>query len=80
MNGAYEHINGICSECLENLEVFDSKEILSVPSVAGDAIPQFTIENMEPLNLRWVQHVRMPDEPHIQGRIMEGATRLEQSR
>jgi len=65
MSRAYEHANGSYGECLENLEIFDPKEILRISSVVDNAILQYTIENAEPRNLRWVQHVRMPDEPHI---------------
>ena len=43
-------------------------------------ILQPTVGMMEVHDSRGIQHVRVPDEPHVQGRVMEGAIRLEQNR
>ena len=74
---AYEHVNRTYRERLEDPEVFDSKKIFGVPSTMGNTSPQQTVETMEVRNSRWIQHIRMPDEPHIQGRVMESAIWLE---
>ena len=76
---AYEHVEGVYSEYLENPEVFDSKKILGVPSPMNNTT-QFMIGGADPRNLRWIQHIRMPYEPHVQGRVMKGATLLKQHR
>jgi len=78
MATAYEHIEGIYGVYPENPEVFNPKKILRVPSPMDNAT-QLTIESGEPRNLRWIQQMRMPDEPHVQGRVTKRAIRLEQN-
>ena len=80
MTATYEHFNGIYGRCLENRKVLDSKKVLRISSATDKAAPQFTIGNAGPRNLRRIQHVRVPDEPHVQGGAMKRAIRLEQAR
>ena len=78
---AYEHANGIYGGRLENRKVLDPKEILRIPSAKDVMVPQFRIWSAEPSGpLRWIQHIRMPDEPYIQGRAIESAVRPEKGR
>jgi hypothetical protein len=76
---AYEHVEGIYGGCLEDPDVSDSKKIFGIPSATDGTTPQFMIRKKKPRNLRWIQHMRVPDEPHIQGRVMKSVTRLEES-
>ena len=80
MTTAYEHVNGTYGRRLENPEVSYSKNILGIPSVMDSVSPQPTVGTTETRDPRRIQHVRVPDEPYVQGRVMEGAVRLEQSR
>ena len=79
-NTTYEHVNRVCGERLENPKVLNSNEILRIPSAVESTTPQITIGNVEPCNLRRIQHVSMPDEPHIQWRIMKDVVWLEKRR
>ena len=75
MTTAYEHVNRVYSRRLENPEIFDSKNILGIPSAMDNVSPQPTAK--ETRDSRGIQHVRVPDEPHVQGRVMESPIRLE---
>ena len=77
MTTAYEHVNRVYSRRLENPEIFDSKNILGIPSAMDNVSPQPTDGTMEARDSRGIQHVRVPDEPHVRGRVMESAIRLE---
>ena len=77
MTTAYEHVNRVYGRRLENPEIFDSKNILGIPSVMDNVSPQPTAGTMETHDSRGIQHVRVPDEPHVQGRVMESPIRLE---
>ena len=41
---------------------------------------QFAAGNAGLRNLRWIQYIRVPNEPHIQGKVMKSATWLEEGR
>ena len=77
---AYEDVNRAYGKCLENLETFDSKKILRIVSAMTSTSPQPTVRTMEIHDPRRIQHVRVPDEPHVQGGAVESAIRLEKSR
>ena len=44
---AYEHVKGSYGSLLENLEVFDSKKILRIPSSMGKRTLQFKMRTQD---------------------------------
>jgi hypothetical protein len=51
---AYEHVEGIYGDCLEDPDVSDSKKIFGIPSATDGTTPQFMIRKKTPRNLRWI--------------------------
>lgn len=79
VTAAYEHGKGIYIVCLENPEVSDAKKVLRIPPAMDNPSPQLMTRKLEPRDLQRIQHIRVPDEPHIQGRVVKSATRLKES-
>ena len=80
MTMAYEHVNRVYCRRLENPEISDSKKILRVPSTMDGTSLEPTIGMVEAHDSRGIQHIRVPDEPHVQGRVMESDIQQDQNR
>ena len=76
----YKHVNRIYGGRPEYPEISDSKKILCVPSTMDGTSLEPTIGMVEAHDSRGIQHIRVPDEPHVQGRVMESDIRQDQNR